>query len=57
MFYIQLLYKTRYFVNNVIYGLNLFIVLLPNVLSSIYLEWFKEEAETPVNLSLISKIK
>ena len=41
-FYIQLLYKVRYFVNN---GRNLFLELLTNGLSSIHLKWPKEEVD------------
>ena len=36
--------KLRYFINNVMYGYNLFLVLLTNDSSSIYLKWSKNEA-------------
>ena len=48
-FYIQLLYKVRYFVNN---GRNLFLVLLTNGLSTIYLEW--SEVELDISIWFIS---
>ena len=48
-FYIQLLYKVRYFVNN---GRNLFLVLFTNGLSSIYLEW--PEVELDISIWFIS---
>ena len=46
-FYIQLLYKTRYFVYNVMYGCNLFLGLLTNGSLSIHFEWRKKQ----VNIS------
>ena len=41
----QQLYKTRYFVNNVICSWNLFLVLLTNNSSSIRLEMLKDEVD------------
>ena len=43
----------KYFINNVILDWNLFLVLLINGSSTIYLEWFKEEAYIEVNQLLI----
>ena len=43
--YIQFLYKVIYIVNNIMYGWNLFLVLLTNDSSSIYLELPKNEVD------------
>ena len=52
-FYIELLYKVRYFVNNVTYGWNLYILLLTNDLSSIRLKWSKKEADINKSITYI----
>ena len=44
-FSIQLLHKMKYFINNVIFGWNLFLVLLKNSSFSIHLKWPKNEAD------------
>ena len=54
-FYIQLLYKTRFFVNNVMCGYNLFLKLLTDGLSSIYFERSIEEANISKFITFIRK--
>ena len=44
-FYIQLLFKTWYFVYNVMCGCNLFVVLLTNGSLSIHLDWCKKQVD------------
>ena len=55
IFYIKLLNNTRYFVNSVICGWNLFLVLLINSSSSICLEEPKEKVDTIKFITSISK--
>lgn len=47
------MFHIKYFINNVILDWNLFLALLIYDSSTIYLEWFKEEAYIEVNQSLI----
>ena len=56
-FYIQLLYKVRYFVNNVMYDWNLILVLLTNGSSFINLEWSKDKTNISKFITYISKAK
>ena len=56
-FYIQLLYKVRYFVNNVMYDWNLILLLLTNGSSFIHLEWPKDEININKFITYISKAK
>ena len=51
--YIQFLYNVIYFVNNIMYGWNLFLVLLTNDSSSIYLELPKKEVDISKSITYI----
>ena len=51
--YIQFLYNVIYFVNNIICGWNLFLVLLTNDSSSIYLELPKKEVDISKSITYI----
>ena len=53
--YIQLLYKAIHFVNNVMCGRNLFLVLLRNGSSSIRLKKPKEEVNISKSITYIRK--
>ena len=56
-FYIQLLYKTKYLVNYIMWGWNLFLMLFINSVSSICLEWPNEKAYINKSITYIRKNK